>query len=200
MYRLFKHKYFAFELAIMLVTLPLILVIMQQQQEIRGRAQASTSLYFSPPSSATSPLIKKPGETFYLDLMINPGENLVSLVKIDISYDPIKLKLSAIDPFVVNQTIFPEILEGPVYSYGKIQAVLSIGADLANALSQQSRVATLNFDSLSISKQTLVSFGVNTMISSVAPNDPSSENVLSQTSPAYVKITKGNSGKGKGPK
>lgn len=210
MAQLFKHRYFAFALAIMLVTLPLVLIILQQQQIIRGSAQASTSLFFAPPSSVTSPIIKRPGETFYLDLMLNPGENLVSLIKLEITYDPTKLTPSAIDPLLVNQTVFPEILEGPVYSSGKIQMVLSVGSDFSKAISTQSRVATLNFDSLSTTSETLVDFGPNISVSSVATNDPSGENVLSSTSPAYIKITKSkggggsggsnNPGKGKGPK
>ena len=192
---IFKHKYFAFALTIMIVTLPLLLVIMQQQQEIRGRAQASTTLSYSPTSTSTSPIIKKVGEPINLDLMVNPGINLVSLVKLEITYDSTKLKPSA-NPVSINQTLFPNIIEGPVYSPGKIQVVLSVGPDLTKSVGQTSRVATLNFDTIASSGQTLVSFGTNTSISSVAVNDSISENVLSTTSPAYITITKAKGGTG----
>lgn len=189
-----KHKYFAFALAIMIVTLPLFLIIMQQQQEIRGRAEKSTSLYFSPITNSTNPIIKKIGEPINLDLMVNPGVNLVSLIKAEITYDPTKLRPSEANPLSINQTIFPAIIEGPVYSDGKIQIVLSVGPDLSKAVGQISRVATLNFDTITTSSQTLVSFGINTSISSVAQNDASNENVLSTTSPAYIKISKTSKG------
>ncbi len=191
---IFKHKYFAFALAIMIVTLPLVVVIMQQQQEIRGRAQASTTLSFIPSTTSSTPIIKKVGEPLSLDLMVNPGVNLVSSIKVEITYDPTKLRPSEANPLSINQTIFPAIIEGPVYSDGKIQVVLSVGPDLSKAVGQINRVATLNFDTIANSSQTLVSFGVNTSISSVALNDTSSENVLSTTSPAYIKIFKTSKG------
>lgn len=187
---IFKHKYFAFALAIMIMTLPLLLVIMQQQQEIRGKAQASTTLSFIPSTTSATPVTKKAGEPLSLDLMVNPGVNLVSSIKVEITYDPTKLRPSATNPLSINQTIFPTIVEGPIYSPGKIQVVLSVGPDLSKAVGQINRVATLNFDTIATSSQTLVSFGVNTSISSVAQNDASSENVLSTTSPAYIKISK----------
>ena len=196
-----KHKYFAFSAVVMMVMLPLILVVNNQQKETRSQAEASTTLTFNPVTLPNTPLQKKVGDNFYLDIMLNPGKNLVSLIKLDITYDPAKISLSSTNPLVVNSEIFPQILEGPVYSTGRIQVVLSVGSDLSKAISTQSRAATVNFVANSPASQTLVSFGTGTSVSSVASTDLSGENVLSTTSPAYITISKAtgkNGGAGNG--
>jgi hypothetical protein len=185
-----KNKYLVIAFALLLLALPLILLTTRQRQEIRSSAQASTVLYFSPTSTSSSPLLTKVAQPFYLDLMLNPGQNLVSIVRIEINYDPAKLKLSPADPFVINQTLFPQIMEGPIYTAGKIQAVVSVGSDQTKAINQTSKLVTINFIPISTSKNTSVSVGTPTKIYSVSANDLSNENVLSSTTPAYIKITK----------
>lgn len=183
-----KHKYFAFSAVVMMVMLPLFLVVNNQQRDLRGRAEASTTLAFTPTSEPNSPLQKNVGEEFSLDAMIKPGKNLVSLIKLDITYDPATLSISETNPFVVNEAVFPEIVEGPIYSNGRIQVILSVGSDLSKAVSTESKIATVNFIPLEASSQTLVSFGAGNTIHSVASNDLDGENVLSTTTPAYIKI------------
>ncbi len=184
-----KHKYFAFSAVVMIIMLPLFLVINNQQRDTRSRAEKSTTLSFIPVSAPNSPMQKAVGETFSLDVMLNPGKNLVSLIKLDIQYDPTLISISPSNPLVINEAVFPQIIEGPVYSYGRVQVVLSVGADLSKAISTQSKAATVNFIANTTSKQTLVSFGSGNSVYSVASNDLSGENVLSTTSPAYITIS-----------
>ncbi len=185
-----KHKVVSSFVAFLLIALPIIVLASMKNQDTRGRAQASTTLYFSPVTSATSPLQKTVGNSFSLDLMLSPGTNLVTFTKIEILFDPTKLTLDTTNPLVVNTAVFPQIVEGPVYGSGKIDIVLSVGPDLSKAVGQNSKILTLNFKAVSPVSQTLVSFGTITQILSAAYQDNSSENVLSTTSPAIIKISR----------
>lgn len=184
-----RHRYFHFAATIMIIFLPLILFFNNQNQDQRGRAEGSTSFYFIPTSSSSFPIQKKVGETFYVDMMVNPGKNLASLIKVDISYDPEKISLSQNNPLVINEKTFPQVIEGPVYSSGRIQIVLSVGSDMSKVISSESKALTLNFVAKSSSSITTISFGTNSQVFSVASNDQSSQNVLSTTTPAYIKIS-----------
>lgn len=183
-----KHKYFKVAATIMILFLPLVLVINQQQQETRSRASASTTLSFSPTTTSQAPLIKKVGDSFYLDLMLKPGSNLVSSIKLDIIYDPTKVSLSETNPIVINEIVFPEIIEGPIYSDGRIQIVLAVGQDLSKSISQESRALSLNLIAKNPTSQTLFSFSNNTAVYSVTATDSDGKNILSTTSPAFIKI------------
>lgn len=185
-----KHKLRVFLIALLLIALPAIILASSQKQETRSNAQASTTLYFSPVTSITSPLQKKVGDSFFLDLMLSPGTNLVTFARIEILFDPTKLTLDPSIPLVINSAVFPQILEGPVYASGKIQVVVSVGPDLTKAIGVDSKALTINFITSNPVSQTSVSFGGSTAIFSAASQDASSENVLSTTSPAYVKITR----------
>jgi len=185
-----KHKYFAFSAVVMIMMLPLFLVINNQQRDTRGRAEASTTLTFTPLTEPNSPLQKNVGDNFSLDVMLNPGKNLVSLIKLDIQYDPALLSISPSNPLIVNEAVFPQIIEGPVYSSGRVQVILSVGSDLSKAISTHSKVVTINFIAVKEASQTLVSFGSGNSVYSVSSNDLDGENVLSSASPAYLKISK----------
>src|SRR3990172_12895836 len=126
-----SNKLIVSTIAIQLIALPLILLLVKQNQDTRTRAEQSSSLYFNPPSSTASPITVDPGEKFSLDVMLNPGNNLISLAKIEIIYDPAvtDIDLTINNPVVVNSQAFPVIVEGPVLSNGKVQIVVSVGAD-----------------------------------------------------------------------
>src|SRR4051812_31673157 len=61
------------------------------QQTLNEGGHKSTVLSFSPASSTETPLAKNVGDTVSLDFMIDPGQNLVSFVKVEILYDSTKL-------------------------------------------------------------------------------------------------------------
>ena len=211
--KIVKHKYFALIATLLILALPILLIVAQQNQETRSRADASTTLYFSPDSSKGAPITKNVGDEFYLDVMLNPGNDLVSLVKMDIKYDSSIMSPSKTNPVVVNNVIFPQILEGPVFTDGRIQIVLSVGPDLTKAMSSESRILTLNFLAKGETRRSEVNFGENISVSSVSLNDTANENVLLNFSPAYIRINgtkqggnnnsgniKDNPGQGKKPK
>lgn len=184
---IFRHKFSLIGIVVLLFALPLILFLVKQKQETRTQAAKSTTLTFLPSTTQSEPLNKNLGEEFTFDLMVNPGTNLVSLAKIEVLYDHTKMTLSPTNPLVVNSIAFPEIIEGPVYTTGKVQIVISTGSDQTRVIQEPTKALTLKFKGTSVIS-TSVSFGPNNMLYSIAPNDSSNEDVLSTTTPAYVKI------------
>lgn len=173
---------------ILLVAIPLTLYFIQQQQEIRSRAQAATTLSFTPATSSVNV-----GDVVSLDLMVNPNSNLVSFVRLEILYDSTKLATASGDQgkaFEPNTLAFPSVTEGPIYEDGKILVTLSVGSDPTKAIQTPTKVATFQF----IAKEptdtpTQVTLGATqTQVLSIGPEDQASENVLSSTSPAAISI------------
>lgn len=178
----------------LIVALPLTIIVTRQQQNTRSKAAASTSLSFTPASSPTAPLTESPNSTIPLTIAITPGANQVSLVSLEITYDPTKLEPTGPTPFVAKTSVFPQTIEGPVYSPGKIRVSLSVGSDPRSAVTTPSEVGTITFKALSNTSQpTSVSFGSQTQVYSVAGADQGSENVLATSNPAYISIGFGQS-------
>ncbi|MEK7572004.1 MAG: cohesin domain-containing protein [Patescibacteria group bacterium] len=177
-------------IALLLVTIPLTISLSQQQQNPRGKAAASSSLSFTPVSTVTNPLVKNVGDTIALDMMVNPGSNLVSIVRFQITYDPTKLEIIQATPFTINAAAFPTNIEGPVLGTGSVAQSLSIGADPTKVIQTTTRVGTLNFKAKAGTgtTPTTVTFANLTQVLSAGENDQASENVLSTTSPAYITI------------
>lgn len=185
-----KTKYFiAGFFLIALIGLPVILSFTQKKQELRSRASASTSLYFTPSASASSPLVANVGDTFSFDIMLNPGTNLPSVLKLDIQYDPTKLQAGPTS-FLANSEAFPVTLEGPVASDGSIKISLSIGSDSTKAIQTITKVGKITLFALNPTggTPTPITFGTNTLALSVGSTDYANENVLSTTDSAYVLI------------
>jgi hypothetical protein len=189
-----KHKLIAATVAIQIVVLPLMLLMVKQEQETSVQAAPATTLYFNPASSVNAPIIKNVNDAFALDLMVAPGNNLVSLIKVEINYDPAKFKLSATNPIIVNSRAFPVTVEGPVISEsaGKIQIVVSVGSDQTKVIQEATKILSLNMVTINSTNQTQIS--VNTKESkllTVSPHNENSENVLSYSYPAYVTVNAG---------
>ena len=193
-WNLVRHRYFKVAAIISLVlVLPVILISGQQQQDQRSSATLSTTLYFSPENNRSNPIVKNINDEFNLDVMLNPGKNLISLLKLDIEYDSNILTLNTENPLKINGAIFPEILEGPIYSEGRIQVVLSIGSDQTKVITAENRIMTINFVAKNSSNRTLINFGANNSAFSVGANDQSGEDVISSLTPAYIKINRATS-------
>lgn len=178
-------------IVILLIGIPVSVYLLQQQQETRSRAQKSTTLTFAPDSSQTSPIQKKVGDTIPLDITVNPGTNLVSFLKLQIQYDTDKLATASANAFAPNTVIFPTVLEGPIYSPGKIEITLSVGPDPTKAVQSLAKAGTVTFTALANTpdgQPTLVTYGPTTQVLSIGSTDQASENVLSSSSPATIAI------------
>lgn len=178
---------------VLLIGIPLTLYVIQQQQESRSRAQKSTILAFDPPSTENAPLQKNIGDTIPLDITINPGSNLVSYLRLEIQYDETKLATASANAFVPNTSVFPTVLEGPIYQPGRIAVTLSIGSDPTKAVQALSKVATVSFKAIAstITDPTLITYTSETQVLSLGANDQASEDVLSSAEAAAVAISDG---------
>ena len=158
-----SHKFIVATIVIQLIALPLILLAVKERQETQTQAEKSTTLFFNPTSSINTPLTKNVGESFSVDLMVNPGNNLVSLAKIEINYDPTKVTLATNNPIVVNSQAFPTTVEGPVVTEtattGRVQIVVSVGSDQTKVIQTETKVLTVNMKAVAPKSQTLLSFG-----------------------------------------
>ena len=172
------------------VSVPFTLSLLQQRQENRTRAAGSTTLALTPASSASNPIQKNVGDTIALDLMVNPGNNLVTFVRFQIKYDPTKLELVSTDPFTLNTTAFPTKIEGPVVSSGTLAESVSVGSDPTKAVQTTSKVGTVNFKAIGGTNgtPTEVSFSNLTQALSSGATDQAAENVLASTTPALIAI------------
>lgn len=178
-------------IALLLVGIPVSVYLLQQQQEVRSRAEKATILTFSPESSAAAPITKSVGDDIPLDIMIDPGKNLVSFVKLEIQYDPDKIATASSNAFQANTTVFPSVLEGPVYTPGKISVTLSVGPDPTKAIQTKVKAATVSFKAIGntgAGTPTLVTYSATTQALSIGPNDQASENVLASATPATIVI------------
>ena len=179
-------------LTLMVVGIPAVVFLSQQQQDDRTRASASTTLSFAPATTATSPMQKTVGQPVSFDVMVTPGNNQVTYVKLEMVYDPTKLQPTS-SPFTANIDKFPSTLEGPVINNGRVFIAVSIGADPSKAIKQTTKVGTVNFTAISStgSSVTVLSYGNTSQVLSVGAGDQASENVLSTKTPAYVLIGTG---------
>lgn len=183
--KLLQNKYFLLgNLLLILLAIPLTLFLVDRQQDLQGSAAPLTTLSISP-SNVTGTTCS---ETISMDVMVDPDQNLVSIVDMYVVYDSTKLDLTEIEP---NTTAFPLTLRGPVYSSGSANVSLSIGSDVTKAIQTQTKVATLNFTPVaSTSAPTIVSIdGTQSRVFSLSSSDGPSENVLLNAVGSSVTIT-----------
>jgi hypothetical protein len=171
------------------ISIPLTISVLSKQQNDSSHAAASTSLSFTPTSSSTTPIQANIGDAINLDLYVNPGTNLVTFVKYQISFDSSKIKLVTSNPFDLNSTVFTSV-EGPVINSGTFAQSVSIGSDPTKVITTPTKIGTLHFTAVSGTNggTTSVSFGTITQALSSNSNTQASENVLSTTSPALISI------------
>lgn len=169
-----------------LLVIPLTVYLVQQQQDTRTQAAPSTRLSFSPQSSTTAV-----GDKVTLDILVSPGSNHVSFIKLILKYDATKLSASE-SSFVVDPASKLEIIQGPVAENGTLSVALSIGSNPTEVITADTKVGTVTFDVIGASDlPTEVSFDPTTEISSLneANQDHSDENVFLQNESAPASIT-----------
>lgn len=186
-----KRIWLLLGLTLLLIGVALSLYLVQQSQENRSRASAASQLYFSPNSSTNAPIAAKPNDIVSLDVMLEPGENTISGVRLTINYDPQKFAPASGDQsFVVNLEKFPEIRTQPTISNGSIMVSVSTGSLPTDVIQAQAKVGTLKLRVLNNAPGGIgvINFGSGTVITSIDINSTASENVLSATKPATVEI------------
>jgi len=176
-------------IVVLLVAIPLTVYLAQQQQKTRSSAEKSTILSLVESGKTNSSITTTVDQTFSLDVMVNPGNNFVSFVKITLSYDA--TKIATADPGIIANSDAVSVFEGPTYGPSQISVTLATGGDQTKVIQTSTKIATITFKALAPTETapTLVGFGSDAEVLSAAPSDTRSENVLSTTNQASITIT-----------
>lgn len=182
---------------ILLTAIPLTLFLLQKQQETRSKAAPSTTLSFTPTSSPSAPIQKNINDTTDLHVVMNPGTNLVTYIKLIMTYDSTKFATAGAG-FAPNVQAFPAVLSPVTYQPGKVSVELSIGTNSTGVIQSTTEVGVLTLQAIAANTPTAptVSFDSQTTVlaSCLNPQDPAScpdneaTNVLSASSPAYIAV------------
>ncbi len=177
-------------LLIALVGLPLTVYVFQNQTKVQTHASGGTTLSLIPQPGPSSTIQKTLTDTVPVDLMVDPGGNAVTIIRLQVKYDPNKLTPTVGNPFTPT-TDFPTILDGPVVSNGTISELLSVGADTSKAITTVKKVGTFNFKATGVTSPgvpTVLSFTNQTQAFSSGANDQAAENILTGANPASITI------------
>jgi Mg-chelatase subunit ChlD len=177
-------------LLLVLVGLPAAIFLSQNQADNRSRAAKTVILSFTPPSTQSSPINVPAGNTVTVDLMIDPGTEAVSFLKTELSYDAAKFQVDN-GGFQVNKDAFPQTIQGPVYSSGKVGFAISVGADGTKAIQTPVKVGTLTLRALSSPGTSQVGFSQGTQALSISSSSTPTENVIANTIPANLSVQTG---------
>jgi PKD repeat protein len=180
-------------LAVLLITIPLTLFFVKQQQDLRSKAAPSSTL-----SMTTAQASLPVGQTFSVDVMLDPGNNIPSFVKFSITFDPKKLELTQITPDTQNIT---STLAGPVIASNSATIDLGIskaltGYDPTATFNQPFKVATIKFlakEKTEAPTQVTFNFPGQTEVYSLSSSDSPGENVLQNATPIMLTILDGGS-------
>lgn len=184
---------------LLFLAVPLTILVLQQNQDVRQRAQsvsptpienipasssASTELLFKPinPASTTYAI----GDEVKYDIMIDPGNNLPTLVKLAVEFDSNILEASESSSFATNTTDFPVVIEGPALTPEGLFITVSIGADPEKAIKSLTKVGTLTLKvkSSTSTNGSQLTFGNKSQVLSIGKDDAADQNVIAKTSPA----------------
>lgn len=182
--KILTNRYFIFgNLLVLLIAIPVTLFFLKKQQEVRTRAAPSSKLYFSPESLNTSTQC----QSFNVDIMVDPGSNLVSIVDFYIKYDPAKLDVLDIK----ESPVFPIVVRPRSITSGEANMSVSIGADVTRAVQTISKVATVTFSPKAAGSAQVQFDSEKSRVFSLSTSDEPTENVLFSTSPSNVNVGTG---------
>lgn len=160
---------------------------LRQQTVTNQHASASTTLAFSNPSQTAAI-----GDSVSANIIVNPGTNQVSIVKLSIQYDNSQVQIaSGTAGFTVNQTAFPQTLQTPSTTCSGTQCTFSATYSIASptqVIQTATTVGTLHLQALAATSGA-VTFGTATAAYSTATGDQASQNILSSTTPMTITIT-----------
>ena len=179
--KILTNKFFILgNLLLLLIAIPLTLYFVKKQQELRSKAAASSKLYIDPATVNTSTQCQSAS----VDLTIDPGSNIVSIVDFYITYDPTKLDITQITP----STSFPTAVRASSISNGEANMSVSVGADVTRAVSSVSKVATITFVPKAQGSAQIQIDSSRSRVFSLGPSDQPTENVLASVAPGAITI------------
>lgn len=181
-----KNKYFILgNILLLLAIIPITLYVVKRQTNLQSKASPTTNFSFSPASTTIGV-----NQNTKLDVIVNPGNNIVSIVEMTISVDPEKLTIISFEP---NTNAFPVKLKStdPDAS-GTLSISLSTSNDVQKAIQTTTKVGTLTLKGKAAtgSSPSIVRFNKSaSQAFSLATSDGATENVLNDTGTASVTVT-----------
>ncbi len=183
-------------IAVTLVVIPFSVYVAQQRQQTKSQAAKSTTLSFEP----KSPTVKV-NEILTLNIVLNPNAgtttpsspNQVSFVKLVVGFDQTKFETltdgtESLTPSKDPLNKLTSILEDPVYTPTTASISLSVGADPANVLETNAKIAVLKLKAKAVTNVPTEITLDGSQVLSIASTDGTSENVLSSVNRATVTI------------
>ncbi|HMS22329.1 MAG TPA: cohesin domain-containing protein [Candidatus Levybacteria bacterium] len=180
-----KNKYFILgNILLLLAVIPITLFVISRQTNLQSKAAPTTIFSFTPTTINTTV-----GETFTLDIQIDPGQNIVSIVEMTVSVDPEKIEIVSLNP---NTSAFPvELKKSQPNLDGTITISLSTTNNVQEAIQEITKIGTLTMKAKAATTTgaTIVKFDKPlSQALSLATSDGATENVLSDTGTAAVTI------------
>lgn len=156
----------------------------RQRTVTAPRAAASTTLSFVAPTQTV-----QNGQQLSSDIMITPGTNSVSVVKLVLTYNSDQLQVASdASSFVVNSAAFPQTLQEPATTCNgtlcTLSATYAIGADPTKAITAPTTLGTFKATVIAPDQTPVtVGFDQTAAVYSVGTGDQAGENVLASTAP-----------------
>ncbi len=189
-----KNKFFIIgNILLLLAVIPITLYVVKRQTDLRSKAAPSTVLSFSPATASTTV-----GQTVKLDVMVNPGQNIVSIVEMTIKVDPDKFDIVSLER---NASAFSSLLKGPTINKdGTAYLSISTSTEVSKAIQSTTKAATLTLKAKAATNgaPSIVKFSQapQTDVLSLGTSDGATENVLSSTDTASITVTGGGQNNG----
>ncbi len=178
--KILKNRFFILgNVLLILIAIPVTLFFVKKQQEVRSHATPSTRLYFNPNTITKS----KVCANFPSDIMIDPGQNVVTTVKLALTYNPATLEVLDIVPGP-NLTLVGD----KSITSGATTVTYTTGTDPTKAIQTVSKLATITFRPIAPGASK-VEFSSNTRVLSQGSSDFPTENVLSSAEALNVTVT-----------
>ncbi len=162
--------------ALLLVAIPVGIYVVGQNQETKQQAAPATVLTFSPQT-----VVKRPGETFALDVMVDTGSNTISAAKFQIDFDTTKLEAKSI---VASDFLTVILTSGKVTPSN---ASITLGSSPTAPKKGAGKLATITFKAKGPIGATRITFDNATEVAGISEQT----NVLSGKGSATVTITTG---------
>lgn len=176
----------------MLVTIPLTLFFVKKQQDLQSKASPSSNL-----SLITNKDTFNIGDTTSIDVMLDPGQNIPSFVKIALHFDPEKIEIVSITPDAQNA---PTVLAAPVIASNSATVELGLskiltGYDPTSTTNNPLKVATIEVKGKAATgtEPTKITFDFpgETQVYSISTADGPNENVLVNATPLALTVVDG---------
>lgn len=186
-----KNRWFILgNILLLLAVIPITLFVVKRQTDLRSKAAPSTNLSLAPQS-----VDAVVGEEITLDINVNPGQNIVSIVEMTISVDPAKLEIVSL---VNDDNVFPVKLRGPtINNDGTVTISMSTSNDVTQAVQAPAKAGILKLKALAETSgaPTIVKIDQpSSQVFSLATADGETENVLASVGSASVSIASSGGG------